>query len=361
MMTRFLLLPLFFAFYCAPACAKQLVRVPLPAGFRPAAIAVADLDGDRRVDVALCGSSGQLLVLAGELRPVPQSASCGQNPSEMIAADLDGDGRIDLAVANHDTDYITVLHNDGAAHFTAQRLNVHSKPHPHTVAAADLNGDKRVDLIVDSWGENRLTLLFANAAGRWQTPGTTIDAGRKPYINVRAVDLDGDGNIDLVMPNQGFDTVSVLFGDGHGNFQPIVPIVAGPTPFMIAVADVNGDGRPDILVANYSGHMSDTSRDGLTWVRNDGHRRFTAFPQRIAAAPGAWRVAAGDVNGDGIADAVFVNGGEDTITIAFGSKEGLRPGPKMKVMPHPHNIAIGERRIYVITEERDELDIVTVR
>ena len=101
-----------------------------------------------------------------------------------------------------------------------------------------------------------------------------IEIGRKPYINVVAADLDGDGHVDLVMPNSGLDSICILFGDGHGHFTHArqSPLVAGPTPFMVAVADLNGDGRPDIVVANYSGHITDTSGDGLTWVRNDGDR-----------------------------------------------------------------------------------------
>jgi VCBS repeat protein len=263
----------------------------------------------------------------------------------------------DLVVANHDTDYITFLQKMGAGAYAPRTLHVHSKPHPHTVAAADLNGDGRVDLVTDSWGENRLTLLLATGDG-WQTPGKPIDVGRKPYINVIAKDLDGDGNVDLIMPNSGFDTITILYGDGHGNFSPPEHLVAGPTPFMVAVADVNGDGRPDILVANYSGHITDIANDGLTWLRNDGHRIFFKTPLRIRGH-GVWRVAAGDLNGDGIADAAFVNGADDTVIIAYGSKDGLQPGPGVTVMPHPHNLVIANHRIYVVTEERDEIAIVT--
>lgn len=341
------------------------IRIPLPAGLHPNAIAAADFDGDGRADVAICGQSQQLIVLAddghGGFRALAQDAQCGEHPFGIVAADVDGDGHPDVVIANHDTDYITVLHNDGHAHFRAERLHVHSEPHPHTVAAADVNGDKRVDLIVDSWGENRLTLLFGKTAGGWDTPGSTVDVPRKPYVNVVAADLDGDGNVDLVMPNSGFDSVCVLFGDGHGRFQPLPPIVAGPTPFMIAVADVNGDRRPDILVANYSGHITDTARDGLTWIRNDGQRRFTAFAERIVTANGSWHIAAGDLNGDGFADAAFINAGSDSVTIVYGSKNGPRPGPTIHVMPEPHRLAIADGRVFVITEARDELFIVRPR
>src|SRR5712691_7908917 len=309
------------------------VHVALPRGLRPTSIAAADFNGDGKNDVAICGENQQLVILAGDgrggLRNIPQSTRCGTQPSAMIAQDVNGDRKIDIVVANHETDYLTVLQNDGAARFTSREVHVHSKPHPHMVAAADVNGDGHVDLITDSWAENRLTLLLADGRGNWQSPGTPIEIGRKPYINVVAADLDGDGHVDLLMPNSGFDTVSILFGDGHGHFQHAAksPIVAGATPFMVAVADMNGDGRPDILVANYSGHITDISRDGLTWIRNDGHRHFTAFPQRVAIGRGCWRIATGDLNGDRFADAAFINAADDTVSVVYGSASGPRPSP----------------------------------
>lgn len=361
MMSRLPLAALLFVLACTPASASPVVRVALPGGFHPQSLAAADFNGDGHVDIAVCGHDGQLAIVSGS-RAVAEDAGCGAHPFGMIAADLNGDGRPDLLVANHDTDYVTFVRNDGGGRFTSQQVPVHSKPHPHTVAAADLNGDGHIDLITDSWAENRLTLLFSDGHGGWNSPGVGLDTGRGAYVNVVAADLDGDGNADLIMPNarpdEPHDSVTILFGDGHGHFQPAAqsPIVAGPAPFMVAVADVNGDGRPDILVANYSGHITDIANDGLTWLRNDGHRVFAKMPMRIAGR-GVWRVAAGDLNGDGIADAAFINAADDTVTVAYGSKNGLRSGPTIHVMPHPHNLVIANGRIYVVTEERDEVAV----
>jgi hypothetical protein len=343
------------------------IHLGLPAGFRPMVIATADFNHDGNIDVALCGESQQLLVFLGDgrggLHLTTQQARCGLHPTSMIAADLNGDRWPDLAIANHETDYLTVLINDRRGRFAEQHIHVHSVPHPHTVAAADVNGDGRVDLITDSWAENRITLLMSTAPASWRSPGSTIDVLRKPYLNIIAADLDEDGNVDLAMPNFGFDFVSIFFGDGHGHFTPVPqsPIAAGPTPFTIAIGDVNGDGRSDILVANYSGHMTDTSQDGLTWIRNDGGRRFTPFPQRVLTAHGSWRVVSGDLNGDGFADAVITDVASDRVTIAYGSRGGLHAGPSIATMHAPHSVALadlnhdGRADILVISETVDEL------
>jgi len=349
------------------------IHVPLPQGFRPATLVTADFNTDGKVDVAICGENQQLVVFLGDghggMRSLAQNATCGKAPSDMIAVDLNRDRKPDLAIANHDTDYLTVLTNGGQGHFSARQVHVHSNPHPHTVAAGDFDEDGHIDLITDSWGENRLTLVLADGKGGWRSPGTPVEVGRKPYMNVVAADLDGDGHVDLAMPNYGAGTVGLFFGDGHGHFTaaPQSPIAAGPTPFWVTVADVNADGRLDIVVANYSGQSTDSARDGVTWIRNDGKRRFTAFPERIASGHYTARIAAGDLDGDHVTDIAFTSTNDGTIALVYGAKTGLRPGPSLPSLPSAHALAVadldgdGRAEVLAIAPDRDELLIVKVR
>ncbi len=346
----------------AGACAATAPpRIALPDGLHPTALATADFNGDGNPDVVVAGDSGQAIVLLGDghggLRPQPPVAG-GANPDGMAATP----GLV--AIANHETDYVTLLRGDGNGGLSPRTLHVHSSPHPHAVALGDFDGDGVLDIAFDSWMEDRIMLLFGR--DDWRGPGTPVEVGARPYWTISAADLDADGSLDLVTPNWGHGTVSILLGDGKGHFAhaPGSPFAAGPAPFSAALGDLDGDGRPDVAVANYSGHASDTANDGLTWIRNDGDRRFTPIARPVAKGDYSARVATGDVDGDGIADAVFTNANGATVTVVYGARAGLGASASFTVPPHPHNVAVadldhdGHGDILLTTEERDELVVL---
>ena len=340
------------------------LRVALPKDFHPLAIAAADLDGDGHPDLVLTGGKNEVLVLLGDGRGgfrVLARVRAGENPTAIAVADMDGDGHLDVVVANHETDYVTLLLGDGKGRLNPHLLHLRSYPHPHAVALGDFDGDGRPDIAVDSWGEDRLTLLFGGNG--WRGPGSSIAIGTRPYHTIVAADLDGDGKLDLVAPNWGKGTVSILLGDGKGGFAHArgSPFHAGPTPFAAVVADVNGDGRPDVAVANYSGHANDTAEDGLTWIRNDGKGSFTPFPERIAKGDYSATIAAGDVDGDGFADAVFPSTNGRSVTLVRGSRSGPRGAETIETMKAPSAIVLadlngdGRADLVVGSRESDEI------
>jgi hypothetical protein len=339
-MQRFLVLLALLGAAAAPLPPK---RIALPRGFRPTALATMGND------VVVAGLNGQVVIVR-DLARVSAPISAGANPVSLgVAGGL-------IAVANHETDYVTLIQG------TAPRtLRLHSRPHPHAVAVGDFDRDGKPDLAVDSWGENRIMLLFGRDG--WRGPGTPVEVGARPYWTITAADVDGDGNVDLVTPNAGTTKVSILLGDGRGHFAhaPGSPFEAGPCPFAATVADLNGDHRPDIAVANFSGHNTDTANDGLTWIRSDGARRFTPFPRRIATGNYTSRIAAGDLDGDRIDDVVFTNGNGTTATIVYGSPTGPRRTTSIATMPHPHGVAVVGGRVVVASEEEDALLVVAGR
>ena len=334
------------------------LHLALPKGFQPNSLAVGDFNGDGITDLAVAGLNAQLIVFLsdghGGFRASPPAA-CGVGPSAIAVADMNGDGHLDMVIANHDTDHLTLLLGDGRGRFTARELHVHSNPHPHAVAAGDFDGDGKPDIVFDSWAENRLMFLYARDG--WRGPGTPFDLGRKPYFTINAADLNGDGHADLVVTNEGEGTVSILLGDGHGHFRhaPGSPFAAGPAPFSAMVADVNGDHRPDVVVANYSGHITVTGKDGLTWIRNDGGGRFTPFPTRIFDASYSSRIAAAN----GVV--ALTDSGHNRVLIANGARDGLHAGTPVATMPQPHSVALadfnrdGRADLAVCSETTDEV------
>lgn len=334
-------------FACAPANADfgPATRLRLPAGFSAITLLIADLNGDGHADIAVAGDPQNLVVFLNDGKGgfhSAKTATAGAHPSALAAADMNGDGKIDLVAANHEVDYVTLLHGDGKGEFTARTLPVHSKPHPHAIAAGDVDGDRRPDIVVDSWMEDRLMVLLGRQ--QWQAPGTAVAIGRKPYWNLAAADVDGDGSLDLIAPNAGRGTVSILTGNGRAQFThvPGSPFAAGPGPFSIAVGDLNGDRRPDVAVANYSGSASQTANDGLTWIRNDGARRFTPMPARVANGRYSARLATGDANKDGFADVAFTNTASNTVTVVQGSRNGPSQATTVTTMNEPHAVAMGD-------------------
>jgi hypothetical protein len=122
---------------------------------------------------------------------------------------------------------------------------------PNYIAIGDFNGDHKLDLAVANSGENTVSLLFGNGDGTFKSK-VSIQIPDFAW-HIAAADFDGDGNLDLATANAGDGlgtTVSVLLGDGHGNFASPTTFTTGLDPHTVAVGDFDTNGSPDLAVAN---------------------------------------------------------------------------------------------------------------
>ncbi len=239
-------------------------------------VAFADLNADGKpdllVDLAACATS--VIVLLGNGDGTFASTECGSGQSyysggwgdnSITSADLNGDGRPDVIAANGEyavSNNIGVLLGNGDG--TLQPVSTYDAGGlgPLSVAVADVNGDHKPDLVVANCGlagcpayglgEGSVAVLLGNGDGTFQ-PAVAYDSAGVGAFAVAVADVNGDGEPDLVVANAGSNNIGVLLGNGDGTFQPAVSFASGGSyPRSIVLMDVNGDGRPDVLVANFN-------------------------------------------------------------------------------------------------------------
>jgi len=305
-----------------------------PVGTTPGSVEVADLNGDGKPDLIVANDrSNNVTILLGDgtggfAQPTGSPFPAGHSPNDIAIGDFNRDGKPDLAFANHEQKHLTVLLGDGRGAFVPASHSpfpVEVRPHTHGVAAGDFNGDGNLDLVTDSWGTDQVEVLFGDGKGGFRTPGSFFAVGRHPYQRVRVADVNGDGTPDIITTNLEGDNVTILLSDGRGGFTPSSgsPFPCGDSPFNFAVGDVNGDGKPDLAIVNSPSSTSDRQgKDGLTVLLGDGAGGFTMLagsPFPTGRIPN--RVAIGDVNGDGVNDIAVSSPDGNNITLFLMSNE----------------------------------------
>jgi hypothetical protein len=253
----------------------------------------------------------------------PQAFSTGANAMSVAAADLNGDGKPDLIVGNVNGSSVSVLLNTtvpGAAapSFTTTQQTFVTGTSPISVQAVDVNGDGEPDLAIANFADNTVSVLINTTAPGASTPSFTSQqtfvTGNSPRSLI-STDLNGDGKPDLVVENAGDNTVSVLFntaatGATAASFATQQTFSTGAGSFFLTTGDINSDGKPDLIVVNNSGVavlLNTMAPGAFTGSFNAQHT--------FATGSSPWAAAAADVNGDGKADLIVTNYNDNTVSV----------------------------------------------
>ena len=263
------------------------------------AVTKFDWDYDRHSLVGLLLGNGD-----GTFQPIVTFNSTDQAAGDIAVADVNGDHEPDLLVANDFN--VAVLLGNGDGTFGAPQFYDTDGQVNASIAVGDFNGDGRLDLVVAAASA---CILMGNGDGTFQPAVTYGSGGINPEF-VAVADVNGDSRLDLLVANTDSNSVGVLLGNGDGTFQPAASYGSGGTnAAAVAVADVNGDGKPDLLVANNCG--VDEACGGFAGVLGvllgNGDGTFQAAVTYLSGGAGANSVIATDVNGDGKPDVLMAN------------------------------------------------------
>jgi hypothetical protein len=290
---------------------------------RIAHVEIADLDRDGLPDILVCDDLQNRVTW---IRQAPRGVYTEHAipieiaaPAHVQAIDVDGDGDLDLVVAslgvlfpdNRRIGSVVILENDGHQQFT-RHVAADGIPRVADVRAGDLDGDGDLDLAVAAFGYDEGETLWLENAGGWQFKPHVLQR-LSGAINAVIVDINGDGARDIVaLVSQEWEEVWAFINDGKGNFTP--KLIWGSTnpdfgSSWITIVDLDRDGDPDILYSNGDAfdYAPANSRPwhGVQWLENRGNLQFEYH--RIGDLPGASSPQAADLDGDGDIDVVLVS------------------------------------------------------
>ncbi len=246
------------------------------------------------------------------LKPTPIGSAVTAPPwiAHILPVDLDKDGRLDLVVCEARENKLLWLRQTASGTFEETILADNLKAPVH-VDAADMDGDGDLDLIVSSMGvvfpdNDRIGTVYVleNDGHQHFTPHVVLENTSR-VTDARAADINGDGKMDLVLAQFGYDQGEVSWLERTGPWQFSRHVMLDLSGAInVCVADLNGDGKPDVVA------LMSQQWEEIHYFENDGRGNFTR--KRIWGSTnedfGSSGISVCDLNRDGRPDILYTNG-----------------------------------------------------
>jgi hypothetical protein len=273
----------------------------------------------------------------------PQAFTVGDNPRSLSPGDLDGDGDLDIAIANGGDSNVSLLINNGAGQFTPFDDRFAVGANPQSIEAVDVDGDDLADIITSDESAGTVSVLInqGNLTFAQRVVLDTGGVGFRPYT-VTVADINGDGRKDVVVANV-FDTapfgrIALFFQELGGTFSAAQQIDAGATalkPRAVFLADFDGDGDLDIATAN-------ENSNNVSILDNDGAGTFTTVDE-VEAGEGPFWVGAADLDNDGVVDLFVANKPTNQVTPLINDGTGeFTPADPIEIGQATEYIGLGD-------------------
>ena len=308
-------------------------------GEDPTSIAIADINTDNIPDLIVTNEdTGDASVLLGNgdgsFQP-EQRLNMGVAPSLVLAVDINADSLPDIVVANEGSSDVSVRLANGNGTFQPE-TRVAAGGEPFFLTVADVDNDTRPDLVVMN---SRVFVVFGNGDGSFVAAQRFSTLGNDP-LGADVVDLNGDGLLDVVTANDSTSDISVMLADVNGGFQPEQRFTLSDSPTDLVVDDLNGDGVLDLVTTNFA--SAPLAEDHISVFLGIGDGTFLPGPSFVVGE-GPRAVAVADLNGDGQPDVVTANSSDDNISVLLGNGDGTFQGDqRFDVGDAPTGVAISD-------------------
>lgn len=285
-------------------------RTSTPTAAPALAVSVSDLNADTLPDVVVNVAPSSVAVhggLGGGVFSAASALGVGEFPAALTVADFNGDAKPDVAVANFSSRNVSILLGDGTGGFSVA-APVAVGTGPFALAAGDVSGDGKADLVVLNGESVNASLLVGNGDGTFVPSFFAV--GPSGGSDVAIGDVSGDGKPDLVVSGAG---IRIILGPLTGTIPAGSVIVPRLASGRLALADLNVDGRLDIAATTFG------SNQVATLLNLGGNAYAAPLISNVSWLPTA--LAVGDVNADGIPDIATANVASDDVSVLEG-----RPG-----------------------------------